>query len=117
MSRGTAYGPDQKQLARLRTDLGSETLTAILAQCHVESGERLAALREALALGERETAAREAHTLAGLQRSVGLPALGEAFATLEGGIETGEQPDDDRLDALAAALAEGHRAAQSFLGA
>lgn len=117
MSQDDTFAPDREQLERLRADLGSETLAAVLTQCRTESTERMAALRDALARGDVAAAAREAHTLAGLQRSTGLPGLGEAFATLERSLEAGARPDADTLDGLAAALAEAHDAQRSLLPA
>lgn len=117
MSQNDTFAPDREQLERLLADLGSETLAAVLTQCRAESGERLAALRDAIARGDVDAAAREAHTLAGLQRSTGLPALGEAFATLERSLEAGARPETETLDDLATALAEAHEAARSLLPA
>lgn len=117
MDQNDAFAPDREQLNQLLADLGGETLRAVLTQCHAESGERMAALRDALARGDVDAAAREAHTLAGLQRSTGLPGLGEAFATLERSLEAGAPPDADTLDGLAAALTGAHDAQQSLLPA
>jgi len=107
--------PDQELLARLHADLGSAALGAILAQGLTESGERLDACRQALERGDTATAAREAHTLAGLQRSIGLPALGEAFAALEQQLTRGDRPAGDDLDELASALVQAHAAARDGL--
>ena len=117
MDKSETFAPDRDQLERLLADLGSETLSAVLTQCQAESGERMAALRDALVRGDGDAAAREAHTLAGLQRSTGLPALGEAFAALERSLEAGVQPDAATLDRLATALAGAHDAARSLLPA
>lgn len=117
MSQNDTFAPDREQLERLRADLGSETLAAVLTQCRTESTERMAALRDALARGDVAAAAREAHTLAGLQRSTGLPALGDAFATLERSLETGALPGAETLDSLATALADAHDAARDLLTA
>ncbi|MHA7817054.1 MAG: Hpt domain-containing protein [Pseudohaliea sp.] len=117
MPRHHAPAADRRQLERLLADLGSGTLDAVLRQCSIESGERLRVLRAALARGDADAAAREAHTLGGLQRSIGLPSLGDAFAALERRLAAGEQPEAASLEELASALAGAHEAARRLAAA
>ena len=66
---------DLPRLAELRQSLSPAALAGLVAQCLDEFGQRLPALREALASGHKQPVERHAHTLAGMAATYGLLAL------------------------------------------
>jgi len=68
-------------LQRLSGD--ETTLEEVISQFLEDAARKLAALRSALETDDRETAARLAHSLKGVARTIGANALGEAAARLD----------------------------------
>ena len=61
------------------------------------------AIRSALAMGDKSTAEREAHSLKGVAGTLGAPALAEQAATVEAMINTGQNVDE-ALESLSRSL-------------
>jgi CheY-like chemotaxis protein/HPt (histidine-containing phosphotransfer) domain-containing protein len=86
---------------------GNEALfRRLLAQFPDNQGECVARIREALAAGDREAAARHAHTLRGVAGNLGAKALADLSARVEQQVKADGPALGTALDALASAIGE-----------
>jgi HPt (histidine-containing phosphotransfer) domain-containing protein len=95
---GVPEGVDEAE-ARARLGLSEEAFRRILARFTEALPATLAALRDAVAAGDREAAVRHAHSIAGSAGNVGAAALHGAAKGLEGALREGAA---DAAGALAA---------------